>query len=64
MLKIKIIAVFSILLIVGIVISNSRSFSTSARGDIFEEIAAYKTWTRITKEPIKVEAYASNLIGV
>lgn len=54
MLKIKIITVLSILFIVGLVMSNSRSVLTSANGDVFQEIAKYKTWSRINKEPIKV----------
>lgn len=54
MIKIKITAITAVLLLVGIVLSGSQQFSTSAEGDVFDEIAAYKTWTRITKEPIKV----------
>ena len=54
MLKIKLIAIISILSVVAFVIQNSHSFSSSAKSDVFEEIAKYKTWTRINKEPIKV----------
>lgn len=56
MLKVKLIAVLSVFAIVAIVLSSSSSFSTSAENDnAVQEIAGYKTWTKITKEPIKVE---------
>lgn len=55
MLKIKISAIAAVFLLVGIVLSSSQQFSTSAEGDILEEIADYKNWTQVTKEPIKVE---------
>ena len=54
MLKIKIIAIVGVLFLVGIVLSSSKRFESSAKGDVLEEIATYKTWTRINKEPIKV----------
>ena len=54
MLKIKLIAIIGILSFVAFVFHNSHSFSSSASGDVFEEIAKYKTWTRMNKEPIKV----------
>lgn len=47
-------AIVGVLSFVAFVFHNSHSFSTSAKGDVFEEIAKYKTWTRINKEPIKV----------
>lgn len=53
MLRIKIFVIVGILFLVGIVLSSSERFASSAKGDVFEEIANYKTWTRITKEPIK-----------
>ena len=55
MLKIKFIAIVGIFVLVGIVLSGSRSFSTSAKEDVSEEIAKYKTWNKINKEPIRVE---------
>ncbi len=54
MLKIKIISILSILILVGTVLSISHSYSTSAKGDVVQEIANYKTWSKITKEPIKI----------
>jgi hypothetical protein len=62
-LKIKIISILSILFLVGIVFHNSRSFSSSAKGDVLQEIAKYKTWSKITKEPIVVKIDESALIG-
>lgn len=53
MLRIKIFVIVSILFLVGIVLNSSDGFESSAKGDVFEEIASYKTWTKITKEPIK-----------
>ena len=55
MLKIKFIAIIGIFVLVGIVLSHSRSFSTLANGDVLQEIAKYKTWNKITKEPIVVK---------
>jgi hypothetical protein len=54
MLKIKLTAITGILSFVGFVFLNSQSFSSSAKGNVFEEIAKYKTWTRINEKPIKV----------
>ena len=54
MLKIKLFAVAAFLLTTAIVLSNSRQFAASANEDVFREIASYKTWQRINKEPIKV----------
>lgn len=60
-LKISAIAVFLVLAIVAM--NNSSSFSSSAKGDVLEEIANYKTWTVVTKEPIVVESDNSALVG-
>lgn len=55
MLKLKLIAILSIFALVAIVLSNSSSVSTLAKVDnTLQEIAGYKTWTKITKEPIEV----------
>ena len=54
MLKVKLIAIIGILSFVGIVFHNSHSFTSSAKGEVFEEIAKYKTWTRINKKPVVV----------
>ena len=55
MLKLKLFAVAGALVFVGIVLSVSPKFATSAKTDVAQEIAGYKNWTRITKEPIRVE---------
>lgn len=53
MSKIKIFAVAGILSLVAIVLANSPVIVSKAEGDeILREIAAYKTWTKITKEPL------------
>lgn len=55
MLKLKIIAAASILSLVGIILNISHHFSSKAEDDsILQEIAGYKNWTRITKEPLVV----------
>ena len=53
MIKIKIIAAVFLLSLVGIVLNGSHQFSVSAN-DVAVEIANYKNWTPITKEPFKV----------
>lgn len=63
MLKIKLIATLSVLFLVGMVFQNSHSFSTSAKGDVLKEIANYKTWTKISKEPIEVKIAEASFIG-
>ncbi len=56
MLKVKLIAILSILGLVGIVLNSSHQFSSKAQtDDVLTEIADYKTWTKITKEPIVVK---------
>jgi hypothetical protein len=41
--------------VVGIVLNSSHQFSSLAKNeDVLGEIAKYKTWTKITGEPIKV----------
>jgi hypothetical protein len=56
MKRIKLITIFSVLMSVGIIASNSRQFSSAAKDDeVLSEIAKYKTWTKVSKEPIKVE---------
>lgn len=63
MLKIKLIAIIGILSFVAFVFHNSHSFSSSASGDVFEEIAKYKTWVKISKEPIAVRNEEAALVG-
>ncbi|HQU86257.1 MAG TPA: hypothetical protein PKY59_24220 [Pyrinomonadaceae bacterium] len=62
MLKIKLAVIALILSLVGIVFLNSDR-SISAKGESFEEIAKYKTWTKINKKPITVEIDLSALVG-
>lgn len=53
--RIKLIVIYSLLLVVTFLFS-SRQFSSEAKGDaVLEEIAKYKSWTRVSKEPLKVE---------
>ena len=55
MKRIKLIFILSVLALVGIFMTNSHHFSTNAKGDrVLEEIAKYKSWTKVSKEPIKV----------
>lgn len=61
-LKIKLIAIAFILSLVGIVFYGSHRFSVSAN-NAADEIANYKTWSRITKEPVKVEINEAALSG-
>ena len=56
MLKIKLFAVAAFIALTAIVLSSSNRFAASANEDVFREIANYKTWQRINKEPIKVES--------
>lgn len=55
MLKIKVFAIGVVLSLVAIVLSSSPVFTSKAESDtVLQQIAAYKTWQRINKEPIKV----------
>jgi hypothetical protein len=55
MLKIKLFAVAVVLSLTAIVLSYSPVFVSKAENDtILRQIAGYKTWQRINKEPIKV----------
>ncbi|MGI9055458.1 MAG: hypothetical protein ACR2F2_06615 [Pyrinomonadaceae bacterium] len=62
MIKIKIFAVAFILSLVGIIFYGSHHFSVSAN-DISNEIANYKTWSKITKEPITLKIDESSFVG-
>lgn len=58
MLKIKVFAIGIVLSLVAIVLSNSPVFTSKAESDtVLQQIAAYKTWQRINKEPIKVGGF-------
>jgi hypothetical protein len=52
MLKIKLFAVAAFIVLTAVALSGSNRFAASANGDVFREIANYKTWQRINKEPI------------
>ena len=55
MLKIKLFAVAVFFSVTAIVLSYSPFFVSKAESDaILQQIAGYKTWKRINKEPIKV----------
>ena len=54
MLKLKLAVIAIFLSFAGFALSNSEKVSASAETDFVQEIAKYKTWTRINKEPIKV----------
>lgn len=62
MVKIKLGAIVVFLITAAIVLSNSRQFTATASGDVLAEIAKYKTWQRINKEPIKVGDNSFNLL--
>jgi hypothetical protein len=56
MKKTKLIAIIGILVLVGIVASSSRQFSSAAKGDeVFAEIGKYKSWKLISKNGEKKE---------
>lgn len=62
MLKIKLFTIAFILSLVGVVFYGSHHFSVSA-GDAADEIANYKNWSRITKEPVKIEINEAAISG-
>jgi hypothetical protein len=54
--RIKILATFSLLALVGAIINFAPGFSVNADGDeLIKEIADYKTWTKVNEETIKVK---------
>jgi hypothetical protein len=54
--KIKILSTFSFVALIVAILSFTPNFTAKADGDeLIKEIADYKTWKRINKEPIKVE---------
>jgi ABC-type cobalt transport system substrate-binding protein len=63
--RIKLITIFSLLTLVIIIANNSRQFSSSAKDDeVLSEITKYKSWTKVSKEPIKVESDALTIGGL
>jgi hypothetical protein len=64
MKRIKLAVLLSLFGLVGIYVSHSHQFSSKAENDqILEEIAKYKSWTKVSKEPIKVEFTIDGLSG-
>ncbi len=53
MLKIKLAVIAIFLSFAGFALINSEQLITSARTDFVQEIANYKTWSKITKEPLQ-----------
>ena len=55
MLRLKIIALFSILLLAGVVLSRPKLVATHAHGDdLIKQISGYKAWKRINDKPYAV----------
>jgi hypothetical protein len=53
--RIKLLTIFSVLILVGIVADNSRQFSSEAKDDEFlSEIAKYKSWQTVNKTDEKL----------
>jgi hypothetical protein len=64
MKRIKLSIIFGVLILAGIIAINSRQFSSSAKDDeILSEIAKYKTWTKVSKKPVKVDLNIDDLGG-
>lgn len=63
MLKLKVLAIIFVLSLAGIVLIGSRHFLSFAASDPVNEIANYKNWTRITKEPIAIKIDEASLAG-
>lgn len=63
--KIKGFVVLAMIALVALVLMFAPKFFAQAENDsLVNEIADYKTWTKITREPFKVASYASTVIGV
>ena len=63
MIKIKIGAMIFLIGLVGIVLNGSHHFSSYAETDAADEIANYKNWSRITKEPLVLKSDEASLVG-
>jgi hypothetical protein len=62
--KIKILATLGFVTLIASVLIFAPNFSANAEGDEFvKEIANYKNWTKITKEPIVVKIDEAALVG-
>lgn len=55
MKRIKLIILMTILSLVGTVSFSSNQVSKANGDEALEQIATYKTWTKVSKDPIKVE---------
>ena len=63
MKRIKLIALLTVLGVVGVVLLNANQVSQAKNDDVLEQIAKYKTWTKVSKDPIKVEIDVNSLAG-
>lgn len=55
MRRIKLITILIFIGLVGTVLLSSQQFASKAKGDsVLEQIASYRNWTKVSKEPIKV----------
>lgn len=63
MIKIKLGVIVFVFGLVGIISNSSHRFSSHAETDAADEIANYKSWSRITKEPIAVKLETTSLGG-
>ncbi len=61
--KIKLAVIVIFLSFAGFALTNSEQLITSAKTDFVQEIANYKTWSKITKKPIKTEFTIDNASG-
>ncbi len=60
---IKLIGLLMILGLLGIILLNSNPVSKANGDESLEQIAKYKTWTKVSKDPIKVEVDTNSLAG-
>ena len=63
MLKIKLIVVGAACALFAFALFHSTPSTVSAETDVVSEIAQYKTWTRMNREPIRVELAPLDLAG-
>jgi hypothetical protein len=53
--RIKLLTIFSVLVLVGIIADNSRQFTSAAKDDeVLSEIAKYKSWQSVNKTDEKL----------
>jgi hypothetical protein len=64
MKRIKLITIFIVLALVAFIGAFTHQNHSNAQADeIFAKIAQYKTWAKITKEPVKVSLDLESLAG-